>query len=739
MGLTTTEVANLSIAFFRQGRSARDALQLTETAAKFAKIAAIDVKEAANFLTAAINGFNLAASEAGSIIDRFAALGAGAAASAQEIAIELSKVAPAAASAGVEIDNLMAFVTKGIETTREAPENIGTAFKTIFARMRELTDIGRVMEDGMDVNRVDKALASIGVSLRDANGQFRDLDDVLIEVGKRWDTIDRNSQAYLATTLAGARQQTRLAALFEDFDRTLELIELSQNAAGVATIQHTEFMQGMEAATKRLQTSFQALITSFANSRQIIAIINALNTAMELLDTVVGRTIIVMTLLGGVIAMASNKTSKLNGVLKATVKLTQSELLTSFGAWNKLLTKQTDSLSKTVKATAMYKAALKSTNKTSKTTTQLHQRLLIMLFGTTAQKKKLAAATTQSGFADLFKLKTVGLLGTGLVKLNLLLKKFIVLLLKTPLGLLVLVSGLVLGIKQLMGATDTTNITVAKLQITFKKIGLTIQKVTKWFIDLFKSIKEGSGPLFATLKFIGTVTFAPWIAGFKLVSAVFEQTLSPIDKAAAGFTVLQNRIGKLNEEIRNLDSEAKKLGTTLKEFQRLSSLRFLSPDELNRLRELQEQLQLDLGTGFTGDALIEIAQKELDRVSGELKTATTERTKEISDFFQNNPLAKFEDLRTSDLLSEETKNNLDVVATDYALSLIEGFDKMAPQVQESMRRMVQGNLAEVIDAVQQQTETTSTGGEIVVGGGIAEIFGNARTFVVKEGESVGDA
>ena len=185
VGLTTTEVANLSIAFFRQGRSAVDALRLTESAAKFARIAALDVNEAANFLTAAINGFNLSASDANTIIDKFAALGASAAASASEIAIALSKVAPAAASAGVEVDTLMAFVTKGIEATREAPENIGTAFKTIFARMRQLTDIGKTIEDGMSVNRVEDSLKSIGVELRDANGEFRDLDDVLIEVGKK--------------------------------------------------------------------------------------------------------------------------------------------------------------------------------------------------------------------------------------------------------------------------------------------------------------------------------------------------------------------------------------------------------------------------------------------------------------------------------------------------------------------------------------------------------------------------
>jgi TP901 family phage tail tape measure protein len=308
VGLTTTEVANLSIAFFRQGRSAVDALRLTETAAKFAKIAAIDVNDAANFLTAAINGFNLAASDATRIIDKFAALGAGAAASASEIAIALSKVAPAAASAGVEIDNLMAFVTKGIETTREAPENIGTAFKTIFARMRELTDIGKTVEDGMDVNRVEASLRSIGVALRDGNGEFRNLDEVLLEVGARWDSIDRNQQAYLATTLAGTRQQTRLIALFEDFDRTLELIELSQDSAGVAALQHAEYMNGLEAANTRLRTSFQQLITSFVNSEMVIGFINLLNDVLELANTGLGKLVVTAGLLTlGITALSKVK------------------------------------------------------------------------------------------------------------------------------------------------------------------------------------------------------------------------------------------------------------------------------------------------------------------------------------------------------------------------------------------------------------------------------------------------
>jgi len=61
-----------------------------------------------------------------------------------------------------------------IETTQEAPENIGTAMKTIIARFTELKkNIAGTAEsefDDLEYNKVDKALKSVGVSLKDATG-----------------------------------------------------------------------------------------------------------------------------------------------------------------------------------------------------------------------------------------------------------------------------------------------------------------------------------------------------------------------------------------------------------------------------------------------------------------------------------------------------------------------------------------------------------------------------------------
>lgn len=90
--------------------------------------------------------------------------------------------------------------------------------KTIIARFQEMkTAVGEVEVEGelVDVNKVDTALKTVGISLRDSAGQFRDLDDVFLELAGKWDSLDRNTQRYIATIAAGSRlnaNRLRLAA-----------------------------------------------------------------------------------------------------------------------------------------------------------------------------------------------------------------------------------------------------------------------------------------------------------------------------------------------------------------------------------------------------------------------------------------------------------------------------------------------------------------------------------------------
>lgn len=96
----------------------------------------------------------------------------------------------------------------------EAPEALGTSLKTVISRFQELksnpTQLLEVDGETASLNNMDAALASVGISLKDASGQFRDLDEVIFELSKIWDTLDRNTQRWIANTAAGSRRNKSL-------------------------------------------------------------------------------------------------------------------------------------------------------------------------------------------------------------------------------------------------------------------------------------------------------------------------------------------------------------------------------------------------------------------------------------------------------------------------------------------------------------------------------------------------
>ena len=59
-----------------------------------------------------------------------------------------------------------------IETTRESAQNLGSALKSIISRYGEMKVGATVDAEGevLDYNKVDTALKSIGISIKDAQG-----------------------------------------------------------------------------------------------------------------------------------------------------------------------------------------------------------------------------------------------------------------------------------------------------------------------------------------------------------------------------------------------------------------------------------------------------------------------------------------------------------------------------------------------------------------------------------------
>lgn len=281
-----TDIAGLITEYTKQGRSLEDSFTLAEETAKAAKIAGISAAEAIEYMTSAINGFNLAATDATKVSDIFANVAAVSATDFEDLAVGLSKVSAQANLAGMSIEYTTALIAKGIETTQEAPESIGTALKTILARMRELSDYGSTLEDGASVNGVESALAAAGIRLRTVNGEFRDMEDIFNELGPKWNSLNTMQQQAIAQAVAGTRQQSRFVAIMQDWERTQELAAEAQNSTGAAAAQYTQQVKGLDAAMTNLKTSWQSLIQSLVDSEFVIGIFKTLTTIIDGINNV---------------------------------------------------------------------------------------------------------------------------------------------------------------------------------------------------------------------------------------------------------------------------------------------------------------------------------------------------------------------------------------------------------------------------------------------------------------------
>ena len=278
--------------FYQQGLKTNQAMQLGAETMKMARIANLDYATATDYMTAALRGFNMELNEASAtrVNDVYSKLAAVTASDTREISIAMTKTASIANNANMELETTAALLSQIIETTREAPETAGTAMKTIIARFQELKkapdEIGEVDGEIVDANKIESALRTIGVALRDTEGQFRNLDDVFLEIASKWDSLDTNTQRYIATMAAGSRQQSRFIAMMSDYDRTMELVSAANNSAGASQEQFDKTLDSMEAKLNKLRNAWNSFVMGLANSSMIKSLVNALTDVLDLLNKI---------------------------------------------------------------------------------------------------------------------------------------------------------------------------------------------------------------------------------------------------------------------------------------------------------------------------------------------------------------------------------------------------------------------------------------------------------------------
>lgn len=284
LSTTTTKYTDAALIYYQQGLSDEEVKERTDITIKMANVARESAEIVSDQMTAVWNNFYNGSQSLEHYADAMVRLGADTASSSDEIAGGLEKFAAVANTIGLSFDNAAAVLATITATTRQSEDVVGTALKTIFARIQGLK-LGETLEDGTNLNQYSQALEKVGINIKDSNGELKDMDNIIEEMGNKWNTIDKDQQVALAQQVAGIRQYTQLIALMDNFDYYKENLARAQNADGSLQEQADIYAESWEAASKRVKASLETIYNNLLDDNFFI---NLADGAADLLDILNG-------------------------------------------------------------------------------------------------------------------------------------------------------------------------------------------------------------------------------------------------------------------------------------------------------------------------------------------------------------------------------------------------------------------------------------------------------------------
>ena len=302
LSTTTTEYTNASLIYYQQGLSDSEVEERTNATIKMANASGQSAEIVADQLTAIWNNFDDGSKSLEYYADVLTALGAATASSTDEIAGGLEKFAAIGETIGLSYEYAASALATITSNTRQSEEVVGTALKTIFARIQGL-NLGDTLEDGTTLNKYSEALEKIGVSIYDSSGGLKKMDNILAEMAEKWKDLSSDQQVALAQTVAGVRQYNQLVSLMDnwykdDSDSMVSNLSTAYGSAGTLDEQAKIYAESWEAARDRVQASLESVYSNLISDEFFIKLTNGIGSLVDGL----GQFIEGMGGLGGVIS-----------------------------------------------------------------------------------------------------------------------------------------------------------------------------------------------------------------------------------------------------------------------------------------------------------------------------------------------------------------------------------------------------------------------------------------------------
>ena len=231
----TKNVTDAVTIYANENESAASMLAKTQPTVLLSAASGMNASTAADAIQGIMNQFGMAEDQAMHVADTVEKLSSEIALDFSQGCDTISKSIATSGSvvneAGMSFEKYAALVSTTAEKTRVSGSQIGNAFKTIFSRISRSKD---GLTTDAEMSDAEAALKSVGVSVRGADGDLRDISDTLDDLNKVWGTLNHSQKSYVSEQAAGVRQKNIFIAAMDSYNKALQLEQDALDSNGTA-------------------------------------------------------------------------------------------------------------------------------------------------------------------------------------------------------------------------------------------------------------------------------------------------------------------------------------------------------------------------------------------------------------------------------------------------------------------------------------------------------------------------
>lgn len=283
VGKTGKQVIDATTEFKRAGYDMEQSMDMSKAALTMTNVAEgiTETSDAAGTLISVLKGFNMAESEAMSIVDMINSTSNQSPIGFDQLAEGLERTAGTLSQSGNSIQQTIGLITAGYAQLRNV-EKVSQGLITISARIRGVGEDGEVI-DGLS-SKMAEDFGKIGVAVENADGSLRSIYQIAQDYSKVLPSLSDKQKQYYAQLAAGKHQVTVWNAVVNQFKDAEKATVQAIDSVGSASEENEKYLDSISGKLSILESALENLSNSVLDSELVKFFIELGTTGVKALD-----------------------------------------------------------------------------------------------------------------------------------------------------------------------------------------------------------------------------------------------------------------------------------------------------------------------------------------------------------------------------------------------------------------------------------------------------------------------